>query len=458
MADRRWLRRLGSVRIRTTLAATLVVAAALSIGAVVTLDRFRTSLESNRRDAAVSRAVDLASLAASGHLPSLLGLPNQDATFAQVVGANGRVIGASANIAGEPPVGPPVSSSSGTVVRTIDSPVGQDGRYGLVAVPARMPTQTVTVYAAYSLATSDLAIREVAVGLVVGLPLLVALVGATAWIVVGRALRPIDAIRGEVAEITSQDLHRRVPEPGRDDEVARLALTMNSMLDRLETSVERQRAFVADASHELRSPLSSLRAQLEIGLAGGATTDWTATAYDALAEEARIERLVTDLLLLARLDATAVPLTGSTVDVNRVVEAEIAARLPLPGVTVRAHTNGARAVVSLDAALARRVVANLVENAQRHAESAVTVTVSTPSPDAVEVVVADDGPGIAPADRERVFQRFTRLDDSRTGDQGGAGLGLAIVRDIVARHGGTIVFGDTSVGARAVVRLPAAGP
>ena len=468
-----WWSGLGSVRLRTTVAATLVVAVALTVGGAITLERFRSSLLNNRRDAALARAADLASLATSGRLPVVLGLPGQDASFAQVVGPDGKVLAASANIAGEPAVGPPERGRVRPVVRYVNRPVGQDGRYGLVAVTAEMGSSTVTIYAGYSLVTSDLAIGDVRQALLIGLPMLILLVGATAWTAVGRALQPIDAIRREVGEITTQDLHRRVPEPAGGDEVARLAKTMNSMLDRLETSLERQRAFVADASHELRSPLGSLRAQLEIGLAGGARTDWHAAATDALAEEERIERLVNDLLLLARLDAPTPPTGGQgpagshQADLRDIVDADLTARTRRPSeaadglldpVAFRAARGAGPALVAMDPGLARRVVTNLMDNAQRHARSEVTVSLSLPEPGSVELVVADDGPGIRPEDRERVFERFTRLDEARAVDDGGAGLGLAIVRDIVSRHGGTVGFTDAGVGARAVVRLPAALP
>jgi signal transduction histidine kinase len=285
MAKPGWLRRVfGPVRVRTTLAATLVVAIALAGGGASALDGFRSSLLGNVRGAATSFASYIASLASAGHLPSVLGLPDQSATFAQVIGPHGAVLAASTNIDGEPAVGPVLPRGAGTVTRIVDGRViGQDGGYGLVAVPVTAGATRLTVYAGYSLRTAELAVRELEVVFMAGLPLVLAVVAATTWAIVGRALRPVEAIRTEVGEITARDLRRRVPQPAGSDEVSRLAGTMNSMLERLEASIERQRAFVADASHELRSPLSSLRAQLEIGLVRGAATDWRATAAGALA-------------------------------------------------------------------------------------------------------------------------------------------------------------------------------
>ena len=446
---------LGPVRVRTTLAATLVLAVTLAIGSIVALGSFRSSLIGNLRAAAMLRALDIASLARSGHLPAVLGLPGQEAGFAQVVAPQGRVVAASANLAGEPAIGPFLLPGSTAEARVVDGQsVGQDGRYGLVALPVSMGTKTLTVYAAYSLTTADIAVWDLEVVLIVGLPLVLAVVAGTTWAIVGWALRPVDAIREKVGEITTRDLHQRVPEPNSGDEVSRLAHTMNSMLNRLETGVERQRSFVADASHELRSPLSSLRAQLEIGLARGAATKWPDAASNALAEEARLERLVKDLLLLARLDGAPRPRGPMPlVDLATVVRSELAERSFGARVSFRDGTKGP-VPVALEGDLSRRVVANLLDNAQRYARSEVSVCVEAGDNEA-QLVVADDGPGIAPEDRERVFERFTRLDSSRNADEGGAGLGLAIVRDIVVARGGTVAFVDTTVGACAVVRLPA---
>lgn len=453
----------GSVRVRTTFAATLVVAVALAVGALVLITQVRSSLQANLRSAALSRAADIAALAAPGRLPAVLGLPNQDATFAQVVGPSGRVVAASANIAGEPTVGPPVHDTR-PVTRTVRGPVvGQNGRYGLVAVPAHLGVRPVTVYTGYSLATTDLAVGDIEAALLVGLPVLLLLVAATSWSIVGRALRPIDRVREEVATITTEDLHRRVPVPPSGDELARLARTMNGMLDRLEAAVDRQRAFVADASHELRSPLTALRTQLEVGLAAGATTNWPATVEGALLEEGRLERLVTDLLLLARLDAppaTRPPHGGwdappRAADLAAVARADVASRAGAPPVELRVGEAPAR--VGLDEHLARRVIANLVDNARRHAVSTVEVEVTVEAARTVVLVVADDGPGVPVQHRERVFERFTRLDDARSSDTGGAGLGLAIVREVVERHRGTVRFADAPRGTRVEVRLPLAG-
>lgn len=453
-----WGRLTGSVRVRTTVAATLIVAITLGVGSTILISRFRASLDRNRRDAAEARAADIASLAGSGRLPPVLVLPNQDASYAQVVDSAGRVLAASANIAGGGPLGPPVPAAEKVVVRRLlRSPVDDDSSTMLLGLSGGSANGPFTVFTGYSLVGNEFAVHDIKLGLFIGLPLLLLVVAGTTWAITGRALRPIEAIRSEASEITSVGLHRRLPEPAGGDEVARLAVTMNAMLDRLEASHDQQRAFVADASHELRSPLASLRAQLEIGLAGGEATDWKATVTGALSEEARIEAMVRDLLLLARLDRRpevgAVP-TDPMIDLADIAGADVTSRPPSPRVDRRCDLDEP-AMVRMPKDLARRLVANLVDNAQRHADSQVLVSVATGA-GWVRLVVQDDGPGVPPADRERVFERFTRLDQARAAEDGGVGLGLAIVKDIVTRHGGTVQFADCPKGARVEVNLPLA--
>lgn len=451
---RRWLRALGPVRVRTTLAATLVVALALSIGGVALVRVLSASLDHNRRSVAVAQAVNIAGLAASGHLPATLASLTEETTLSQVVDSHNQVIAASANIAGEPPLAPFTPTAQGPTVADVRGLAATDGPSLVVALGAHLGARPVTVFTAVSLEATDAAVNTVILGLVLGLPSLLLLVAVTTWVIVGRALRPIEAIRSEVAEITTHDLHRRVPDPAVDDEVARLSRTMNSMLDRLEISAEQQRRFVADASHELRSPLAAIRAELEVGLARGTATDWPATANDILFDEARMERLVTSLLMLARLEADRRPLPADTVDLSRIVGDEIRDRTGLRGAPVRAEvTPGLRARIS--GFQAQQIVTNLVDNAQRHARGQVVVTLAPGADHTVKLIVDDDGPGVAPADREVIFERFTRLDESRNHEAGGAGLGLAIVRDIVVRHHGTVAFTDGAVGGRIVVALPA---
>ncbi|MGH9058964.1 MAG: sensor histidine kinase [Acidimicrobiales bacterium] len=315
---------------------------------------------------------------------------------------------------------------------------------------------TVTVYVAGSLRPVGQATTTVGLALVGGLPALVILVGALVWIFGGRALRPVESIRAEVADITGHDLHRRVPQPATGDEIARLARTMNQMLDRLESSATAQRQFVADASHELRSPLAALQATLEVAIAHPNDSAWPAVAADALDEVRGLHRLVEDLLVLARTEQAAQAPRTEAVDLDEIILRESRRRATDRSISWDLHqVSGGR--VPGDPDQLARVVRNLMDNAQRHATSRVTIQLSTTS-DAVELVVADDGPGIPAEDRQRIFERFARLDEARSQDDGGTGLGLAIAKEMVAAHTGTIDVVDSSVGARFAIRLPPREP
>lgn len=296
--------------------------------------------------------------------------------------------------------------------------------------------------------------------LVPGIVLILLLMAALTWFAVGRALRPVEAIRAEFAEITSHDLHRRVPDPQSGDEVSRLASTMNQTLHQLQRAVLRLRTFTADASHELRSPLTTLLMRLELAVSRPDHTDWPDMARESLRDAEQLQEIVEDLLLLARLDAGQVPGRERIAvadlirqsDLIRHVSPELSQTRHL---IVENHSPDAE-VLGSHVALSR-LLANLVNNAARHASSTVRVR-STHRPGQVTIEVTDDGPGIPEADRRRVFDRFTRLNDARTPDHasGGTGLGLAIAHDIATAHGGVLSAEPPTpgrCGARLVLRL-----
>ncbi|WIX83612.1 ATP-binding protein [Amycolatopsis carbonis] len=285
-------------------------------------------------------------------------------------------------------------------------------------------------------------------------PLAVLLTALVAWFAAGRALRPVEAIRGELAEVSGSQLGRRVPVPRSRDEIARLAHTTNATLDRLQHAHEQQERFVADASHELRSPLANLRTGLEVALTHPERADWPAVAERSLLDVRRLHRITADLLQLTVDPGRVAPVEVDLADVVREQVAERSAALGRP--TVRSFVDDPVRVLGQPVQL-ERLLRNLLDNAVRHATSAVTVTVGR---DGTSVVleVLDDGPGIPPADRERVFDRFARLDDARTRDAGGSGLGLTLAREIARRHGGSLAAADSETGARLVARLPAARP
>lgn len=288
-------------------------------------------------------------------------------------------------------------------------------------------------------------------------PAVALLIAALAYYITGRALRPVERIRARTAAVTASDPRERVIVPETGDEIAALAGTINDTLERLEKASRTQRRFVADAAHELRSPLATLLTTLEVAETYPQKADWPRTVAEAAHQTRRLQALTDDLLLLARLDAApdASPVLDRLVDVADLAH-DLAAHCPERAVEVTAvDGSGGRALVVGHPMQLERLLRNLVDNAVRYAHSGVEVCVAVAGEDVV-LTVQDDGPGIAPDDRERVFDRFTRLDDARARDTGGSGLGLAIAREIAERHGGTLAVGESAHGARLVARLPLA--
>ena len=311
-----------------------------------------------------------------------------------------------------------------------------------------------TVIMGHSVADADEAVDTVVGLLFVAVPLIDLIVFGLMVIVVGRALRPVERLRREVDTITAANLGDRVAHPGTDDEIGRLATTMNRMLGRLDDSQRAQRRFISDASHELKSPLASLRQYAEVARDYPGRISEADLAGAVLDESGRLERLVRNLLLLARADEQSLALATSSVDLDDLVLAEAARLRATTQLTVDASGVGP-ARVDGNEGLLGQVMRNLADNAARHAASTVRLSVSTKDARAL-VTVEDDGDGIQPSDRERVFERFVRLDEARGRDAGGTGLGLAIVRELVNAHGGSVTIDESPLGgARVVVVLSA---
>ncbi len=446
-------RRRGTVRARTTVAAALILGLTLLIGGTAMLTLLQRSLVGNLDDLADVRADDIAALARDGALPDTLGL--EDDAVGQVVDDEGRVIAASPNVSDEAPLSGLRPEGPEPVSRNVDDLPGVGGHYRLLAVRAASPDGPVTIYVATNLEPAQETLGLVRRSLLAATPLLLALVATMTWITVGRALHPVEAIRARVAHVSSQDLHQRVPVPPTDDEIGRLATTMNAMLDRLQAAADKQHRFVADASHELKSPLAAARVDLEVALTHPEATDWPDTARALLEENRHMERLVADLLFIARTDGVT-PLAPCTpVDLHEIVFDE-ASRVAGSD-HVRIDATGVASVFVLGRRDdLTRAVRNLLDNAQHHATSAVTIGLGNGG-GTVTLVVEDDGSGIASEHRDRIFERFARLDDARP-RTGGTGLGLAIVREIVEHHRGSVTVHDRvngTRGARFVVTLPA---
>jgi len=459
-----------SVRARAAIGATLVVAVALVAAGLAVLSVLRTNLIDQADLQAEVAAREVAGQLALDTPYADLDLDDEEDHPVQVTDEEARVVFVSQGLraisgTGSAGVSPVPSASVGATPSpgdddddddggddsgrpgrsevSSDDPDFSDGTatvdgkkadYRFAAVEATTPAGiTLTVHAGAPLAAEQEAVDTVRGAMLTGLPLLLAVVAGVTWLVTRRALRPVEGIRREMAAITaSEDLARRVPEPDSRDEIARLARTTNETLTVLEASVERQRRFVADASHELRSPIASLRTQLEVAEAHPELLDLPG----AVADTVRLQALAADLLLLARLDAGEKP-GAARLEVGALVREEVSQRTGdrIP-VTVEV-AEGAAYEVSGSRGQLVRVVGNLLDNAQRHAEWSVAVSVAADGR-GVRVEVRDDGAGVPEDQRERIFERFVRLDDARSRDDGGAGLGLAIARDVAARHGGTL--------------------
>lgn len=289
--------------------------------------------------------------------------------------------------------------------------------------------------------------------LLVSVPILVLVVSGLTWWMVGVALHSVERIRTRVEQIEAANLDTRVDVPAARDEISALAVTMNGMLDRLESSQRAQERFISDASHELRSPIASLQAAVEVAGRSGDADVWTEMAPLIEAETERLQSLVSGLLLLTRADDQGLPLERGEVDLDDIVLAEVRRARDVFDVVFASDVHAAR--LHGDGPRLAQAVRNLLDNAARHARGTVRVEVGS-APGEVVLAVEDDGNGVPEADRERVFERFVRLDESRSRDAGGSGLGLAIVREIVAAHRGRVelVDGPHLGGARFVVHLP----
>jgi signal transduction histidine kinase len=410
------------VRVRVTLAAVLVVGLALVTGALVLVALLGSVLTKQVCEDARERASQLASTVAAS------GAASTSTELVQLIDGSGRVIGSEKRLA---------SPGAGCV--SVEPP-GFTEDFVFAAASVESGGEVIVGRPLVDVLDSTRFVSRV---LVVGVPLMMLVVGGVTWVVTGRVLAPVTAIRREVDEITATELHRRVPAV-RKDEIGLLARTMNRMLDRLQRSQESRQRFVSDASHELRSPIAAIRQHAEVAQKHPDRTAVSELAATVLAEDLRMQQLVDDLLLLARSDEAHTEPPRTPVDLDDLVFAE-AERLR-SATELRIDTSAVSAGQVLgDAAALARLIHNLADNAARHARHEITFGLME-SHGTVVLTVADDGPGIAPADRARVFDRFVRLNSARSRDTGGTGLGLAIVAEVINRHHGTIHLSSSPTG------------
>jgi len=445
--------RFRGVRWRTTAAATLTVAVFLAVAALAFAFAQRAQLKDSITEAAQGQAADIAAQVAQEGAGADLATGAGDQSLVQIVDASGSVLAASPSVEGEPPVVDARPAPGATsIIRSGDLPIGEGEDFVVVARGVSGPDGPVVVLVAESLELVSQSTAVVVNLLLIGYPVVLLGVALTSYWLAGRALAPVEAIRTRVAKVQgTSELDARVPVPDGDDEIARLAVTMNAMLERLENGSDRQRRFVGDASHELRSPLATIRAAHEIATLHPDSRDWTATSRDVLAELDRLDHLVADLLLLARVDEHGLSRRTVDVDLEDLLNDEAARLRKLGALTVTVAAPPVR--ILGDPVQLARALRNLADNAARHAEGHIDLRLQVLG-GRVKIEFEDDGPGIPAAERERIFERFVRLDESRTRASGGTGLGLAIAREISAAHGGSLYAEAGARGARFVLMLP----
>lgn len=439
---------LQSVRVRATAGASLVALVALTIAAVLLVGTLRRSQLDTVDRGLELRAVDIESLLDGGVTPASVTVESEESGFVQLLDPAGTVIASSSNIDGEGAL----TATGGNQRSTQPIPaLGND--VFRIRSHTTDGNQRVTIVVGTSLEQLKDTQNTLTASLAIGVPVLLVLLAVLTWVVVGRALRPVDGIRRRVDEIGVGQLDQRVPVPATHDEVGRLAATMNQMLDRIEDAHQRQVRFVSDASHELRTPIAVIRHELEVALATDDAEQWRDTARDVLDEDLRMQRLVEDLLFIARHEhaSTAALAPKELVDLDDLVATEARRQqrisIDLSGVSAGQVRGNPDQLA--------RVISNLLDNAARHASSQVAAHVTTDH-GYVTIEIDDDGPGIPETQLEAVFERFARTDESRSRNDGGSGLGLAIARDIITAHHGIITAHPSPLlgGARFTITLP----
>ncbi len=442
------------VRTRAALAATGIVFLATAFGSGGLVISEQKMLIRSLDSSGQLRINDIQSSFADRVLPREITIIGDDSGFVQLLDSQGNILSATKNIAGETAlILPPAfgSTKNGEVHENRVIGAFDNVTFRVIAKQISVNKKTYSVIVGYSLEKTRSSISYL-IGLLIILNLLVMLlVYLATWFVTGRALKPVEKMRSEVDQLSAKDLSKRVSVPGSEDEIGRLGKTLNSMLDRLEISDQQQRRFVSDASHELRNPLAGMRTQLEVELLYPDPHKIEEGRKALLRSTLRLQELTEDLLVLAVSDSNKLVSNRGEVALGHVIRCEIEGFIFASGVTVDASDVQDISVWGDESQL-RRVFINLLDNANRFAESMIIVSL-TFKDEKVTLEVIDDGPGIPLADQERIFERFSRLDDSRTRHQGGTGLGLAIAKEIVLAHDGEIGLLQEKKGAHFVVKL-----
>ncbi len=437
-----WFWRLG-LRTRLMAIGVLGLAVILAVGGFALYYGLRNAIQNNIDAQARADAAEVAALIDRGSLPDPL--PVSGAQVVQVLDSRHRVIAGSATADRLTPLldDSELAADSGRAITVSGSRAALSGPLRVVsrtAGTAQDPRIVVVAVAAGDAEHAAVLVRNAALIL---FPALLAVLAVIAWRVIGRALQPVETLRSAAARISGTHADEQLPVPAARDEIAALAETLNDMLSRLSRARERQKSFVADAAHELRSPVASMQMQLEIAERGADPRATAELATDVLVDLHRLSTVVEDLLLLAKSDAGDVPVRVAEVDLRDLVAGYVERAAAGP-VAVELSA-GREAAVRTDPDKLGRAVRNLLDNALRHARSRVDVEIVASS-DGFVIRVTDDGPGIPESDRERVLRRFTRLDAARDRDSGGAGLGLPIAAELISQLGGSIRLADREDG------------
>jgi signal transduction histidine kinase len=446
------------IRKRSVLSAVVVVTFSLLVGGAFLLLVLQSSLTSATWSNLSVRANDVAQLLAGEGIEeaqSTLAEDPRSGEQVQVVDSSNRVVAwSSRRLRGDPisALRPAPGKTAKEQLPHVPA-LGDDDEVLVSARGVEVHEQSYVVLVAAPLQVQTDTLRTVGLLLLAAAPLLVALVAVAVWVLVGQSLKTVEGIRRQVAEIDGRRLHERVEVPPTGDEIAALASTMNQMLDKLEHSNNSHRAFFSDASHELRSPLSTLVTTAEVASLDESGKTWLDMQQTVLSESNRMQSLVEDLLTLAKVDAHQLRLDVQDVDLEDVLDSEIKRLRTVSSLQVGAGLQPVR--VRGDERRLAQVFRNLLDNAARHAKSRIVVGMER-RPSEVVVSVDNDGEIISPEDRDRVFERFARLDASRSTDGGGSGLGLAISREIMGAHGGAVVATESDGWCRFEVILPTA--
>ncbi|MFZ0142261.1 MAG: ATP-binding protein [Aeromicrobium sp.] len=446
----RWYQRV-PIRTRVLLISSTAVAVVVAVGGILVILLLRNELIDTAQDLGEDLAEEVAGVAEGGALPVVLSRASEESPAIQVV-QSGRVISQTPHNGARRLYPVPQQRPGSLRYYQRDAlPIDEDGPFVVVAHGTETPTGAVTVFVAVDVEDVVEVVGIVRNVLGLGIVAVIVVLSGVLWVVIGRTLAPVAAIRTRADSISGTDLHRRVPEPPGHDEIADLARTINAMLGRLEASAERQEAFVADAAHELRTPIASLRARVETALRGGAPADQS-LLHDQLVDATRMARLVDQLLLLSQSDSGTIGDEVVPVDLDDTVNDVVMTFGPT---AVPITTSQVEPVqVNGQVFLLEVMLTNLLDNALRYARSTIDITLRAQGQHAV-LTVDDDGPGIPAGSREDVLKRFVRIDESRARGTGGAGLGLAIVSEIVRLHHGSIDVGESPAGgARLRVVVP----